>query len=203
VAELHEDWYSDFQLGELGKLVNQVRGLSGALVEIGCWEGKSTMRIAEMCAPQKLHAVDHWLGNVDEGENHASVVALRERDVYGTFLENMSGYPNVEPHRTSGEDFLSNWTGPMKFAHVDVGHTFEVTSAMIELLLPHMVLGGIICGDDYLTSHIGRFDLSGGVQRAVSELLPHHSVVGNFWYWHNQGVRTKMRIFNYAPASAS
>jgi hypothetical protein len=37
MQEFHENWYSDFQLNELAKLVSEVRDLPGVFVEIGCW----------------------------------------------------------------------------------------------------------------------------------------------------------------------
>jgi hypothetical protein len=194
MAEFHENWYSEMQLSELAKLVEQVRDLPGALIEVGCWEGRSTVRIAASCTPAPLHAIDHWLGNVDEGQNHPSVVAVAKRDVYGTFLQNVAPFPNVIAHKASGEDVLSTWDAPIKFAHVDSGHTYDSTYRIVKLILPHVVPGGIVCGDDYLEAHIGRRDLGGGVQRAVGELLPYHSVVGNFWYWRNSGVRHSLTI---------
>jgi hypothetical protein len=195
MQEFHENWYSDFQLNELSKLVSEVRDLPGVFVEIGCWEGRSTVQIAATCAPQPLHAIDHWLGNVDEGADHPSVVAVANRDVYSTFLRNIEAFPNVVVHRASGEEAFSAWDLPVKFAHVDVGHTYEATRQVIDVLLPHMVTNGIVCGDDYLESHVGRTDLHGGVQRAVGERLPYHSVVGNLWFW-----RTLERRFSIGMA---
>jgi hypothetical protein len=184
MQEFHENWYSDFQLNELTKLVSEVIDLPGVFVEVGCWEGRSTVQIAAACAPQPLHAIDHWLGNVDEGANHPSVVAAADRDVYSTFLRNIEPFPHVVVHRASGEEAFSNWDLPVEFAHIDVGHTYEATCLVIEAVVPHMVPNGIVCGDDYLESNVGRRDLHGGVQRAVGERLPYHSVVGNLWYWH-------------------
>jgi len=183
MQEFHENWYSEFQLSELAKLVTEVRDLPGVLVEIGCREGRSTIQIATTCAPQPLHAIDHWLGNVDEGPGHPSVLAVADRDVYSTFLRNIAPFPHVVVHRASGEDAFSAWDLPVKFAHVDVGHTYEATCKVIDVLVPHMVPNGIVCGDDYLESNVGRRDLHGGVQRAVGERLPYHSVVGNLWFW--------------------
>lgn len=183
MATFQENWYSDFQLDTLGQLVPLVKELPGVFVEVGCWEGRSTLRIAQACSPEPLHAIDHWVGNVDEGANHPSVVAAAQRDVYSAFLANIAPYPHVVPHRAGAAEVFADWDLPIKFAHVDVGHTYAVTRDVTACLLPYMVDGGVVCGDDYLTSHIGRTDLQGGVQRAVGELMPNHCVVGNLWYW--------------------
>jgi hypothetical protein len=49
-----ENWYSDSQCEELKKLVVKVKDLSGVIIEIGCWEGKSTINIATTCYPENL-----------------------------------------------------------------------------------------------------------------------------------------------------
>jgi hypothetical protein len=42
----NEDWYSSKQIADLMLLVEKTKDLSGNLIEIGCWEGKSTINIA-------------------------------------------------------------------------------------------------------------------------------------------------------------
>jgi hypothetical protein len=68
------------------------------------------------------------------------------------------------------------------FIHLDAGHTYEATKALIDLALPRLARGGIICGDDFESSHAGRADLGGGVERAVRDAFSgdaHNA--GNLW----------------------
>ena len=89
----NEDWYSDSQCNELIKLVKLVENIEGEIIEIGCWEGKSTINIANTCYPQKLICNDTWLGNVEEskitGIKHITEIILQERDVLNIFIQNM------------------------------------------------------------------------------------------------------------------
>ena len=80
----NEDWYSAKQCADLINLVNQVSHLNGAVIEIGCWEGKSAMCIANACYPTNLICNDTWLGNVEEskttGIKHITEIILEKRD---------------------------------------------------------------------------------------------------------------------------
>lgn len=184
-----EDWYSDEQLEHLTDLLRQTldNGVKGMVVEIGCWEGRSTVALAKTAQPYEvtLHAVDWWLGNLDEGVNHASVVGARERDVYRAFLENIEPYPNVNVYIQDGEDYLADLIGKrIAFIHLDAGHTFKATNKLIRLAEPLLSPGAIICGDDYLNAHAGRHDLGGGVERAVRENFgTQFQTFGNLWYY--------------------
>jgi len=49
----HENWYSDAQVGDLQLLVDKVSKIpkKGVFIEVGCWEGKSTVALANRCYP--------------------------------------------------------------------------------------------------------------------------------------------------------
>ena len=197
-----DEWYPEAQLNDLGDLLSRVltEGVPGALVEIGCWEGRSTVRLAQVSAPsgRQLHAVDWWLGNVDEGEGHASVQALHERDVFRIFIANIAPFAHVVVHREEGGQFLTSHFGQVDqqqqdeaiaFVHLDAGHTYRATKNLIDLALPHLAPDGIICGDDYQNAHAGRTDLAGGVERAVVEAFHGEaSTLGNLWFYRRSRV---------------
>ena len=49
------------------KTINRaVQYIKGNIIEIGCWEGKSTYHIANSCYPETLICNDAWLGNTAE-----------------------------------------------------------------------------------------------------------------------------------------
>jgi predicted O-methyltransferase YrrM len=157
----------------------------GLIVEIGCWEGRSSHRIANACYPQNLICVDTWEGNVDEGEPYSQLVA-KQRDVHSTFLENMNELTqgNFKDFRMDCHEYLRG-DRLYKFVHIDACHDYDSVKRTIEAILPRLVSGGVICGDDYLSASEERIDLNGGVMRAVKELLPHHFSLGNFWGFVN------------------
>src|ERR1700730_4490611 len=105
----HEQWYADAQLHVLAQTYERLCGLAGAVVEIGCWEGRSTVALARTCYPEILIAVDTWKGNLDEDPNHATVQLARQRDVYATFLENMKAltHGNFKAVRQDCHEFLA------------------------------------------------------------------------------------------------
>jgi predicted O-methyltransferase YrrM len=188
----NENWYSNEQIVNLIHLLNTVKNVQGNVIEIGCWEGKSTIHLANNCYPETLICNDTWLGNVQEsivtGIEHITETIVKTRDVYGTFVNNMNAETkqNYKIVKLDCIEWLANFDGLIKFIHIDASHEYDSVFKTIQLVLPKMVKGGIICGDDYLSANISRTDLNGGVERAVRELLPHHNNVGNLWYFINQ-----------------
>lgn len=185
----NENWYSETQLNDLVNLVNQVKNIDGNIIEIGCWEGKSTVSLANACFPEKIICNDTWLGNICEsattGVTHITEIILKERDVYNIFVNNMNNNTNKNYVIVKEDciEWLKNMNESIKFVHIDASHEYESVFKTIQLVLPKMVKGGIICGDDYLSANINRSDLNGGVERAVKETLPNHKSIYNLWYF--------------------
>lgn len=173
--EFHEAWIGDQALAEITRLVQSVQEVQGALMEFGCWEGRSLVRIAQAAPDRPVHAVDHWRGN--QGDEYTTE-AVRTRDVYGQFLTNTAELSNVRVHRASTEDFMVTWTAPIAFLHIDADHDYQPVKDQISWALPLLAPGGVLCGDDY--SH--RWE---GVMQAVDELLPDRVIVGCMWVWTN------------------
>jgi predicted O-methyltransferase YrrM len=188
----NENWYSDSQCNELIKLLKIVENIEGQIIEIGCWEGKSTINIANTCYPQKLICNDTWLGNIEEskcsGIKHITEIILEQRDVYNIFINNMniSTKGNYEIVKRDCIEWLKEYDNKIKFIHIDASHEYDSVHKTIELILPKMVKGGIICGDDFQNANINRVDLNGGVERAVRELLPKFENIDNLWFWINK-----------------
>jgi len=187
----NEDWYSESQIRNLITLLQKVKGINGKIIEIGCWEGKSTISLANNCFPEILICNDTWLGNVNEsiitGVTHITEIILKERDVYSIFIENMNNntQKNYVVIKEDCLEWLTHFDGDIKFIHIDASHEYESVYETIKLVLPKLVKGGIICGDDYQTANMNRIDLHGGVERAVQELLPTHKNINNLWYFIN------------------
>lgn len=183
-----EDWYPNGQIIELFKLSQAVEPMEGECIEIGCWEGRSTIALAHGLYPQKLYAVDTWEGSKAENPNHESVTFAKRRDVHAQFLRNISELTdgNVIPVKSDGHEFLRNFSGRIKFAHIDACHDYDSVSKTLQLLKPLMTRCGIICGDDIIASSVNRRDLNGGVERAVNEHLPGYKTIGNLWHWRNR-----------------
>lgn len=184
-AAFHEDWYSEGQLLRVCDALQSVRSLPGSVFDIGCWEGRSTIALAQTCYPAELLALDSWTGYPDESPDHPTVRLTRERDVFSQFLANVHllAPDNVRVERRNAHDFLRDWHGPIRFAHLDASHTYQAVRQLIETLQPWMVADGVLCGDDFETADQSRQDLQGGVERAVRESLPAFQQIHNLWLW--------------------
>lgn len=141
-----EDWFAAPSCKAVQRLVAQTKGLGGRVIEVGCWEGKSTVHIAQGCYPTKVQAVDTWEGS--PGEISAELAATR--DVFATFNENIRDLTrgNVETHRMGWREYFALDRGPIRFIHIDAEHTYREVFDNIAEVLPLMVAGGVICGDD-------------------------------------------------------
>lgn len=188
-ARFHEDWYPPEQLLRLSGLCDSVRALSGAVMEIGCWEGRSTVAMAHACHPETIWAIDTWRGNEDENPNHVSVQLARQRDVHRQFAQNIAELTggNVRAVQQDCHAFLKTWDGPIKLAHIDASHDHGSVRRTLDALLPWIVPGGVLCGGDFLTACASRLDLDGGVERAVREALPGFEASSNSWWWRKPG----------------
>jgi beta-1,4-mannosyl-glycoprotein beta-1,4-N-acetylglucosaminyltransferase len=182
-AAFHENWYPDDQILRAVDAYERTRSLHGAVVEIGCWEGRSTIALANACHPEPLIAVNTWAGSAAEHVDHVTVRLARQRDVFSQFEKNtrlLTG-GNIVPARRDAHDFLADWSGPLKYVHLDASHDYRSVKRTIEACLPFVVPGGVICGDDFQSADLSRVDLEGGVERAVREVLPGFEHTHNFW----------------------
>ena len=167
----NETWIGDAALHELARLVHSVGDVPGALIEFGCWEGRSIVQIAEAAGNRPVHAVDHWQGNL--GDEY-TLEALKTRDVYAEFMLNTAHLANLQVHRTSTDEFMRGWDQPIALLHIDADHNYVPVREQITWALERMSPGGVLCGDDY--SH--RWP---GVVRAVDELLPDKTLTECMW----------------------
>lgn len=169
-----ERWTSDLQALFLAKLAGSAP--AGRAVEIGSWEGVSTVAIAGARRGDVVEAVDTWAGNGDEHPEHPTVAAARERDVYGAFARNVRAYglENVLPRRMDWRDWAAADVAPLAFVYLDAAHDEATVGAQIDALIPRMAPGGILCGDDAYAP---------GVQWALAPRLPNVASDGRLWWW--------------------
>lgn len=167
-----EDWFCTESQIALAELAASTAHLDGAVVEVGCWEGRSTVALANAILPAEVLAVDTWQGS--PGEISADLAA--ERDVFATFNANIAEATagNVVPHRMGWREFFADWAGPIRFIHIDATHTYEEVRDNIEAVRPFMVSGGVICGDDVHHPPI---------QRAVMDTLGNAWLTATLWHW--------------------
>lgn len=171
----HERWTTDPHAALLARIARYAPS-EGRCVEIGSWEGLSTVAIAGALAGRMLEAVDTWAGNADEDGAHPTVTAAAERDVYAAFCRNLRAYglTNVLPRRMDWRAWAAESDAPLAFVHLDAAHDEATVSAQLAALLPRLLPGGIIAGDDAYAP---------GVQAALAARLPDATSDGRVWWW--------------------
>lgn len=141
-----EMWMGEVQTAELGRLAASTNHLTGEVVEIGTWQGWSAIPIARAIMPASLHVVDHW-----QGDGAAIPPELVARDNYGIFMANVAeAGVNVTVHKMRWREWFAGWGGkPIRFLHLDAAHTTKEVEDNIDAVLPLMVPGGVLAGDDW------------------------------------------------------
>lgn len=174
MTTFHEDWFFDADCQALADLAGRVAHLDGAVIEVGCWEGRSTIALANAVHPANVNAVDTWQGS--PGEISADLAS--ERDVFATFNANIAEATkgNVVAHRMGWREFFATWEDPIRLIHIDATHSYDEVRDNIETVRPFMVSGGIICGDD---AH------HPPVRRAVMDTLG-NALLGGAKLWHRE-----------------
>jgi hypothetical protein len=176
--EFHEAWYDGGQALYMAALARTAP--DGAIVEIGCWEGRSTVTLAQAVAPKVVHCVDHWEGNPDEAADHPATIAAAERDVMATFMHNRKVLTadNTLVSPMSWQNWIAYWDQPTAFVHIDAAHDYQSVYDCITALRPFLVPGAILCGDDAYSEL---------VWTAVQDALPGAEVMGKrLWVWRNE-----------------
>jgi predicted O-methyltransferase YrrM len=166
-----ERWFCEESQSALEGLYRTVADLDGAVIEVGSWEGRSTLALSKACYPHTLHAVDTWEGS--PGEISATLAA--DRDVHATFVDNMRRLSkgNVEPHRMGWREFFASWDQPIRLLFIDAEHSYVEVRDNIEAALPLMVPGGIVCGDD---NH------HPPIQRAIIDVFGDAMLTATLWW---------------------
>lgn len=141
-----ENWFDLPSQQALVDLYYLTANLEGGIVEVGSWEGRSSVALANACHPHTLHCVDTWEGSPGEISRELAC----QRDVFAQFTENigMLTAGNVEAHRMGWRDYFAANTTRVRFLFIDAEHTYREVKDNIEAALPLMGAGGVICGDD-------------------------------------------------------
>lgn len=139
-----ETWIPDKALVTLAGLVAAVSDVPGRIIELGSWEGRSTLVIAD-ATDRVVHAVDTWAGS--DSDVYQRTQIAEGRDVFAAFTANL-GERNVQAYQMDWQDFIAATAGEVALVFIDADHTYEQLTAQIDAFLPLMAAGGIMCGDD-------------------------------------------------------
>lgn len=127
------------------------------IVEVGCWVGQGTLRLAELAPEAIIIAVDTWLGSTDHNGNIPMENGYPL--LYKTFLRNIAGkpaasriFPMPQTSKTAAR-FIKTLPQKPDTIYIDgsheVGDVYDDVSAYYEVLAQ----GGTLFGDDYGDRH--------------------------------------------------
>lgn len=143
----NDNWFPEPKRYMLTMAMRAVTATDGAIIEVGSWEGRSTIDIANFFYPDSVTAIDHWQGDLTDPNSIVTNLAA-SRDVFATFQSNINAATrgNVVVARMDWRDYI--WDQPIRFIFIDGEHTYDQVRDNIEVVKPLMVPGGVICGDD-------------------------------------------------------
>lgn len=160
MAQWTEQWMGKPKRDRLEISFGMCAAKQGAVIEVGCWEGRSTQMIANNFPESEVICVDHWMGDLtDQTESGKRVAQLaKDRDVFATFKANMDELTagNYKVARMDWRKFAQTFRSPIRYIFIDGQHTYEEVLDNIAWALPLVVPGGIIAGDDYTVPPVAR-----------------------------------------------
>ena len=141
-----EEWFSLASQTALAALARSTDELAGDVVEVGSWQGRSTCALARAVHPAVVHAVDTWEGSPGE----VSAALAVGRDVFAEWSHNVATLTagNVQAHRMGWREYFEANRAPVRFCFIDATHTYREVRDNLEAVMPLMVAGGVVCGDD-------------------------------------------------------
>jgi predicted O-methyltransferase YrrM len=125
-------------------------------VEVGSFAGESSLIFMESGKVELLHCVDPWSGNYYRDKQ-----TLRAEHVFDLLAERYK--PHIRKHKRTSFAALSDFRNQDRlfdFVYIDGNHRYPNVKEDIELSLPIIKAGGILCGHDFNMT---------GVRKAVEE----------------------------------
>lgn len=174
-----EQWMGECQTSKLGELAASVAHLEvGEYVEIGVWQGWSAIPIARAIAPSVLHCVDHWQGDAS-GSIPPELLARNNKEIFlANVAEATAAGAVLAVYDMDWRMWLDGFTDRIRFLHLDASHTRDEVADNITAIMPAMVPGGILAGDDWDWPEV-----RAGIERAIPDLERRVSVLWDKLWW--------------------
>lgn len=173
---------------ESGKMLYALcamQSISGDVVEIGSWQGRSTSFLARAVHDSgngRFFAVDHFRGNV--GKENSYVVDKNDlSDLKSNFLNNMKklGLQSMVNllDMSNSEAAAKFRPGQIRFLFIDGDHTAQGVSRDIELFFPNLCSGAIVVFDDFSTAFPGLLQVVNNllISRQINQCLSYKNTL--------------------------
>ena len=127
----------------------------GANVEIGSFQGRSTVGIAHILRRYQL-------GRLTAVDPHTAPsltnIALKGVSTLADFTRNLerAGVSEVvDPQVMYSQDLARDWKQPIRFLWIDGDHTYDAAKADLHMFKPFLVPGALVLMHDVLGTHYG------------------------------------------------
>lgn len=131
---------------------------AGAVVDLGCFAGGSTARLASGVAAAgrtaEVHAFDHFTLTEEQKDRYlypAGIARFRGKDMLPAVKQFMAPWQQIVTfHR--GDITKTTWTGgPIEILFIDASKTPNTADRIAQIFMPHLIPGrSIIVQQDYL-----------------------------------------------------
>jgi len=132
--------------------------VSGAIVEIGSFKGKSTVMLATVARHYGLGpvvAIDPHNFNSSELADHRAAPGASSYDAFLGNLQAAGVADFVEPHRAFSSDVSLTWNRPIRFLWIDGDHSYTGAKADFDGFFPHLLPHGLVAFHDALHEFAG------------------------------------------------
>lgn len=161
------------QSGQMLYALCAMQNISGDVVEIGSWQGRSTSFLARATQDSengRFFAIDHFQGNL--GKEGSYVVGKRDlSDLRTNFLENMRKLellPRINLLDMTNIEAATHFQpNQIRFLFIDGDHTAEGVSKDIELFFPNLCPGAIVVFDDFSNAFPGLLEVVDGLMESI------------------------------------
>lgn len=119
----------------------------GVVVEIGCFEGRTTLNLAKTFPDASIVCIDPWLDGM-----YSPLVPVDFTGQFARFLRNTALVANqIDARRGTSAIALKDFSDGdhVRFAYIDGDHSADAVFNDAEMLWPHIVDGGLVLFDDY------------------------------------------------------
>lgn len=150
------------------------------MAEIGVWKSKFLKHVLRRKKVDEYWAIDQWT-KLGEQHGHMGKRSMDDWDsLYWHACALMQWFPALKVVRMESERAASVFpNGYFDLAFIDASHFYEDVKRDINIWLPKVRAGGMLCGHDYGDGRKCR-----GVKRAVNELFGDYNVMvmpGTVW----------------------
>ena len=175
------------------KKVKDLIPVNPTCVEIGVHQGVFTEKILTFLNPDKLYLIDPWAEGHDKNAKESYAGPLKnlktaysntsDMDLVTKKFTNQITSNQVTIQRGYSYDFVDSYPDNFfDFIYIDGCHLYDSVKADLEMFLPKLKNGGLMCGHDYVKY------LNFGVIEAVDEFCKNfnfemviHNNVNNDW----------------------